>query len=212
MLGIRDATQKAWYQEGKLRAEIQERHGDKQREAMSLFRRLGFVHEVRCRRQRYFHCGILGGTVVAVRKRLAFLISEWERGVRIMNLALLGSHRPLLADKESEAVLLRRDNTELPICDDWKLEGPLPDTEIEMMRLVYDQAKLPAAWREVLGPNRVTCVSPLNAKANTRDTLEVWGEEMTSSVLLVSSQPFVSYQRAVAESIMGRCRHLDCIG
>ena len=101
---IRDATQREWYQAGKLRAEIAEKHGSKKEQVLPLFEQLGLVSEVRSNRLEHSFCLLLGATVVAVRKRLAFLLSEWERGVRFVHLAFLGSNRPLMQDKERSEI------------------------------------------------------------------------------------------------------------
>jgi len=210
--GITRAVQNAWYQNMKLRAEIAEQHGDKKDEAMPIFQKLGMVDEIRANRMKNHNCFLLGATVVAVRKRLAFLISEWERGVTWMSFVFFGSNRPLLAGKESPAVLMDTANPDLPCKEDWSMaREDLPQTEFDMMRMVYAQAKLPDGWirdKAIF----VQAVGKEGRNANTRDTLSVWGERQPDSTVLVSSQPFVSYQGIVAERVLPRGFEPECSG
>ena len=79
--GIRHATQAAWYESGKFRAQIQERHADKKIDALPYLDALGFIHEVEPLEGRNFEHGlVLGGTVTAVRRRLAFALMLMARG------------------------------------------------------------------------------------------------------------------------------------
>lgn len=208
LAGIRSATQAEWYQAGRLRAEIAEKHGHKKDEAMPLLRNLGFFNEIRAQRMTHFHCAFLGATVTAVRKRLAFLHSEWNRGIRFTDLVFFGSNRPLMKDKESPEVLLNAENSDLPFSSDWKLEDDLPQTEIEMMRMVYRQA----GW---LNEDKVVFIEATGKdgrNANTRDTLELWGNGIRGDVLVVSSQPFVSFQGIIAEKVLPSHANPECIG
>ncbi|MDD4319071.1 MAG: hypothetical protein PHW10_01975 [Candidatus Peribacteraceae bacterium] len=204
---VRDATQRQWYQAGKLRAEIIEHHAEHREQALSLLRQMGFFDAVHAESRRYEEASVLGATVVAVRKRLAFLMQEWERGVRFSRLSFLGSARPLLKDKESEAVLLNPHNAELPFPDGWTPEAALPSNEAEMMRMVLEQAEAAdTPWR---GENIVTdvfCSQPRQGRnANTADTLrDLQAARRTAKgdIVLVSSQPFVPFQDVLARNTL----------
>ena len=195
MSGILVATQQAWYEKGKLRAEIKERHGDK--DLSSFFQRLGMTHEVLTERKGDISCGLLfGATVTAVRKRLALLAREWERGARITQLVLLGSTRALLSDKESPDILLSAG--EILLKDSWSPPHTLPRTESEMMELVLDQSVLP--WNGLgIITTVVNASSESGGNPTAGDTINEWlrfGPTKTK-LLAVSSQPFVGYHDAL---------------
>jgi hypothetical protein len=212
--GIRDATQAAWYQAGKLRAEITEKHGHKKEAALPLFEQLGFMGAVKASHENYLHALVLGATVVAVRKRLAFLVSEWERGVRFSTLSLLGSERPLMADKESANVLLDPNNADLPFDASVAAPNILPTNEGEMMAMVYAQATSRFPWGDL--PMQLVVAPKIEGRnANTADTLLEWNKLslMGGRCLVISSQPFVTYQGVIARKNLSR-RHdvVDCAG
>src|SRR5690606_17150403 len=93
LLGIRNSTQSTWYQSGKIRASIGEEHGDLKTALMPFFMKLGLINEVLASNREYNNVLLLGATLLAVRKRLAFLMKEWDRGVRFQQVVLLGSSR-----------------------------------------------------------------------------------------------------------------------
>lgn len=196
--GIRDSTQAAWYQAGKLRAEIKDQMevGQLRNDCLGPLAALGFLREAEAPETSYSYALVLGATVVAVRKRLAFLRDEWERGVRFREIVLLGSERALLPDKEGMDVLYNPQNAELPFPEDRaKTAETPPRNEIEMMVAVYKQPDFPWTSRGITA----TAIHA-TGKANTSDTVQVWLQEEQpepGACLAVSSQPFVSFQQVV---------------
>lgn len=213
LLSIRDATQKEWYQAGKLRAEIVEQHQEKRGEAMPLFAELGCVHEINAPIKDYLHALVLGGTVTAVRKRLAFFRKQWQEGVRFQKLFLIGSQRKLIPGKEAESVIFNPENAELPYDAPQKPPSYIPQNEADMMTAVYQQAANRFPW-----DMKMTLVSSGDVgerPANTEETLNTWMRmgSMGGKCLVVSSQPFVSFQQLISTKVLGR-KHprIDCIG
>ncbi len=207
--GIRDATQKAWYQKDKLHFEIQERHSYLREVAMPLFEKLGMVRSVHVSKEKKFVkfdvALIHGGSLKAVQKRVTFLDLEWYANeVRFKTVGLIGSRRQL---KESEQLHLME-----PVIWGTKFDVPAKDesnvnTEFEMMCEVYKRAHL--IFRNkispILGPSAIA-----KADADTEETLREWLKEHSSfptSILFISSQPFVQHQHLIAEKILkDRCQ------
>lgn len=214
LTNIRDATQTAWYQAGKLRTEIEERHGTKRDDAMPLFAELGFVGDVNPQCQHYLHALVLGGTVVAVRKRLAFLMKKWNEGMQFNNIHLIASKRPLLPDKESQNVIFNPMNAELPFDVPRKTITSVLQNEADMMSTVYALSQNKFPW----GDMKMQLVSAENVgsrPANTEETLTAWNKLslMGGKCLIVSSQPYVSFQELIARKVLSK-RHarIDAIG
>ena len=218
--GVRDATQAAWFQAGKLRAEIAEKHGDKKNAALPLFAALGMIDAVRVPPTDYLYALVLGGTVVAVRKRLSFLLDALVNSATCGTVVLLGSERPLLAEKESPEVLLKWDNDEFPFPEEWHPRRELPTTEAGMMELVYDQVSHLFLQQGC----KVQCVNSRKREGRnptTRDTVVDWlnldadmlkPEPIPGLCLAVSSQPFVGYQELVLRRVLPDNFGLTCVG
>lgn len=204
---IRDATQKQWFQQGRIRADIVEQHGAIKNQAMQLFSSLGFVQAVRPpeENRHYKHAFLLGAKLRAVRKRLFYLKELWDNGCRFDNIHLLGSSLPLGDDELGE--LSNAQNAEFPFEESVTLAGVT--TQATMMKCVYQQSLSLLPWKATVG---MTCLrmGPDREKANTEDTFVAWDEikrhESTGTCLVVSSQPFVSFQRVIACKVLGQ-RH-----
>lgn len=139
---------------------------------------------------------LLGATVVGVRKRLSYLLEQYDRGLRFKRLYLLGGARPLDVTKESSPILCSP--AELPFKPDWTAPSELPTTEAGMMQLVFDQSDLPGSWEAVL------IDTPLQPTAdgktrhpNTMDTVKMFAQcgAQPGMYVAVSSQPFVARQK-----------------
>lgn len=218
---IRDVTQATWYQAGKLRSDIDEKYGGKRQMLMHLLQQLGFVHEITVEGK--FDIAVIPGAMLTgFRKRLAFLMSLWEKhGVRFSRIVLLGSKRPLNKDKEGAEKLFQRDNTELPIRPDWTEMKAAPTDEAGMMQMVYDQARLPWESQPEYAPIFVaTPLKERNQNPNTRDTIEDWlarfvtREDKKKGLLTVvaSSQPYVSFQHFVFNEMLPEAWTLRSVG
>lgn len=199
--GIRDSTQSTWYEAGKFRAAIVEQHAQLKTDLMPRFFKLGVIDPVQAKELEYDLAIVLGATLTAVRKRIAFLSKEWERGVRFRQIVLIGSSRKLMPDKEGPELLFKSDNLDLPFDGNWVNPEGLPETEGQMMGLVYDQIKNRLGWGEI---PLTHSVHP-GARANTAETFEYWLQEhkvTPCKCLLVSSQPFVADQELAACEVL----------
>lgn len=210
LMGIRNSTQSTWYQSGKIRANIGEEHGDLKTALMPLFMKLGLMEEVKAKDREYDNVLLLGATLLAVRKRLAFLMREWNRGVRFQQIVLLGSGRPL-TEKESAESLFDSKNPELPFDEEWAKPPVFPGNEGEMMWMVYDQAASRFPWKNEA--EVIFCIHP--GKANTEETILHWMEVKTplpGKCLAVSSQPFVGYQELTVRKVLPDSFLVEAIG
>ncbi|CAG8652623.1 16475_t:CDS:1 [Racocetra persica] len=217
---IVDDMQKNFLREqGKERWQIIDKYQDKKNKLVPLFSELGMFHKVKSAQSHYSCALILGGLLQSVRNRLAFLVSEWERGVRFNEIVLLGSSRPLVPEKESPEKLKNKTEPILPARSDWEFEGKLPTNEIEMMSFIFDQAQLPEGLRSL----KVTAVNAPNKRdkngeerrAQTADTIITWLNEakpVAGSLLAVSSQPNIGYQHEVVLHCLPRKFQLETIG
>jgi hypothetical protein len=186
---------------------------------LKILRALGLINEVRAPtdRDHYYHGALLlGATVIAVRKRLAFLLEECDRGMSVARqLFLLGSGRKLDPTKESTEVLLKP-APELPFKPGWSMSPgqPLPETEIAMMKLVIDQSLTDEWSYEAI---------PAPSSADTEATFECWklttsnwrqetGRGDGNRFLIISSQPYVGHQLAVAKRVLGSSVKITAIG
>lgn len=192
LVSIRDATQEAWYQAGKLRSEISDHAGieDVRDDVLRCVQLLGCIDEVSPPSQHFEYAFLLGGTVVAVRKRLRYLM---ESESRFTTLVLMGSERKLLADKEAPDILFNPKNTEFPFPETHSCSSDThPTNEIEMMHLVLKQSDFARLRKPVV----TVCGQ---GRANTAQTIQEWlrASPEPGACLAASSQPFVSFQQIV---------------
>lgn len=155
---------------------------------------------------------------MSVRKRLAFLVREWNRGVRFDHIIMLAGQRPLDAELESLSVLYDRKNKELPIRQSWHEPQLPPKTETEMMRMIFEQAQLPEALAKV--QFRVID-TPMQKRADgsvcrptTGDTVNAWLAQNPEpgNCLVISNQPYVAYQDSVMRCLMPKSFTIETIG
>lgn len=203
---VREATQAAWYQAGKLRAEIQALCKDeiKKALAMPIFKQLGFVDAVKPKGAKFNYIVFLGAALGGYRKRVKYFAdvsSSVEENEE--ELISLGGERPLL-DKENEQALLHPEKSDLifPIKEGFSFNGNLPTNEAEMMDLVWKQSALPESWyskkRYLVTTPRIPDETKEDGfrNPNTEETMRTWLSlnPKPGRVLLISSQPFVSFQ------------------
>ncbi|CAG8720391.1 hypothetical protein C2G38_2102826 [Gigaspora rosea] len=217
---IVDDMQKNFLREqGKERWQIIDKHQDKKNKLIPLFSKLGMLHEIKSMQSHYSYALIFGGLLPSVRNRIAYLASEWERGVRFNEIVLLGSSRSLVPEKECPEMLKNKTDSILPARSDWEFEGKLPTNEIEMMSFIFDQAQLPEGLRSL----NITAVNAPNKRdkngeerrAQTVDTIITWLNEakpVAGSLLAVSSQPHIGYQHEVLRLCVPSIFQLETIG
>ncbi len=147
------------------------------------------------KQKRYESIVILGATSAAVEKRYKFLFDLSEQGICSEKIYLLGSTRELKTGNASDQEFAKQ------------LEAlSIPTTEMEMMLKIWDQLEKPALFRTVVpipvqAPNH-----PDGTRANTEDTLNALIElnDDLKQVLIISNNPYVSYQHAVCRKVLGK--------
>jgi hypothetical protein len=191
---------------------------DQSNKIVPILKQLGLLQEVQAEQKDYRYGILLGATVTNVRKRLVFLIEEWNRGVRVDELVILAGQRILDPDIESAAVLYDRKNDIVPIKQSWQEPEVLPKTETEMMRMVFEQAELPEGLAKIPctiidAPMQKTIDGSIR-RPTTGDTVNTWLEKKPNpdSCLVVSCQPYVTYQDSVMRTLMPASFSLETIG
>lgn len=197
---LNDQFQTDWYHGGKLRKDIVEQHGqiDRQR-AIELFRALGMVDEVAPSPGLYSYILVLGCAAWCVERRISFLLNKH---ITTRKLMLVGSERQL-DDKEREFLRERKLNF-VAVRPYLKVET---STEILMMLALLRRIGFPGPSEDI-----VEIVAPPdpfdNGRGswipNTGDTLRYWlrREPRIGTCLVVSSQPFISYQETIARKVL----------
>lgn len=213
--------QQRWFQEGFLRYQIKgEPPCDEDR---TLLRTLGFIDEIppptgvadrydpetRATLDRplsYTGMLLLGALRSRIVSRLFYLTTVASRLTFNLDwkIYLLGGARPLDPEKESPFVLCTP--AELPFLEGWIAPETLPTTEAEMMKLVWQQSRLPMHWRAEI------VYAPMQPKPNggtrppnTADTVRVWlsdHQPPPGTYLALSNQPFVQYQELVLQRLV----------
>ncbi len=148
-------------------------------QAYRLFEQMGMIDSIIACKQHYRYAAILGSTVEIVRDRFLFLKEQWERGVRFSELIIMGAERPLAP-----------------------FERSTQKTETEMMLKLFQELDLPLEWRSM----PITVISPPIPEGKARpQTMHQFIDWMNidpepGSLLVISSQPFVGRQDAVARN------------
>jgi hypothetical protein len=176
-------TQQKWVQLGKERWEYEPVDEEKKPLLLPYFKNLGMVNAIDARQIHYDYALIHGALHSTVQKRIAHLVTQFNRGVRFKQVVLLTGQR-LLDPKTSEK--------DLPF-----------QTEAEMMLWVWENFDMPQELKKI--PYLLIDATAGNkARPNTADTLAAWlkTNPKPGSCLLVSSQPFCGYQDCVAKTIL----------
>ncbi len=211
------ATQQAWLQPAKTRADILETHGDLRSQVMELLRALGLVDAIHgsnpdVLETPYEYAGVLGAKVVGVRKRLRFALNEHWAGARFNRLCLAGSPRPL--PPEEQAQTLQWNNPELGYRENLMQGLPTPETEIGMMQFVYDLAQRSGTLDFKIPCFAVSCPPNAKHRYTTHDNMQAFREEVQpkpgARILVISSQPYVSFQALVAAQELSEATVVGC--
>ena len=202
------AMEKKWF--GDTRKFVQAFRAAPTAERLEAYKNLGFVDTVRSPVPHADVALVMGGTEEWVQDRFQALIEEWKRGVRFDSIVMLGSDRAL--DPKTEPVaekILNNSWTGIPVASALTKENAPPEaTEFGMMRYLWqpphsvqremDAAGVEVKWIESTEPGEG------RNRVNTADTVRDYirsldGQDSPSSVIVVSSQPFVGYQEATSK-------------
>jgi hypothetical protein len=189
---IVDVTQKKF-----LRGRHQERwhiedsyHGQEVN-LLPFFDRLSMVRNVYPLRLYYDYALVLGSLLETAKKRLSYLVSLWEKGLRFGQLVILGGARALTDFEKEEFKSL------LP-------GASIPETEVEMLKIMYTYVSMPQSMRQIPFILIDAAAQPNAARATTGDTVKAWlaTSPLPGTVLAISSQPFVAYQDKVVKTVL----------
>jgi len=155
--------------------------------------------------QHYNHVLILGALESRVRTRVNFLQTLWkDQNVRWDKVYLLGGKRELRPAQENSAQTISKlSGKEVGEC-----------TELDMMKFVYNETckhwdnsmqikpvPVDAPMKEIVGADGIT----KKIRPNTIDTLNHYKElagDKALKILVISNQPYVSYQNSCACSVL----------
>lgn len=219
LANIVEQTQQKWLRaSGKERWEINELYPEKRAAILALLDDLGSVAEVKPTHMHYDYAVLLGATIQRVRMRLQYLIDLHTHGVQFKKIIVLGGERPLDATLEHKDVLLNTQNGILPCKPNWKLQGSLPTTEMQMMQLVYDQTELPETMCDIpvtfINTPMITLANGTIRRPGFGETIQTWlsHNPEEGSCLIISNNPFIGYADSVVRTYMPHDFTIETVG
>lgn len=188
-------TQKCFVQKNKERWQFSEVVVSDPEALRHHFYSLGCFEAVKAQKRHYKYAILLGALRQRMQERLDFLFSEWKRGVRFDAIVLLSGKRELDKERESPP---KGVHTEAELFSYLFKQHPLASVSTGVRLSVVDANK-------VAGINRPT----------TLNTFHTWleSEPTPGTCLVISNQPYVGYQEAVARySLHGSGMVIEGVG
>ncbi|MCP6726564.1 MAG: hypothetical protein KJI69_00770 [Patescibacteria group bacterium] len=192
---LSDGIQKSWIR--KTPHQYQIPGGPPKLEDVAILRQLGMISEVPAPRGEFDGALVLGGTLLAVRKRILFLKEQYEKGTQVDKIYLLGGARVLNSETEDIGAL----NTPLPGLPFGKVGWRVTEehlsylqTEADMMAFILAQSDLPLSW------TGIPVKTPLCEDGSVPDTTDTVKRFLfqenpePGEYLVVSGQPYVARQ------------------
>jgi hypothetical protein len=149
----------------------------------------------------------MGAAFHRLKDRLEHLVEVWQQGTRFNDVVILSGARPLTDDEKSLAMLTYQ-----------LLESSCPQTETELMKLVYEKCEMPADMRQlslvvVDVPMKVNEKGAL-VRPTTGDTVNLWMQSnpKVGNCLVISNQPYVGYQDSVTKTLLPKEFVVDTVG
>lgn len=216
-------TQKKWLRPNNSeRWHLEETKNKREQEAfLELFKNIGLVDSVLPTNNQYEYLLFMGGDIHGMQERLDFLTHLVKDGLSFKKLVLLTAERPL--DDEHELVHLKnmRSFDKLRTNGDRESVRGEPvepyfqqknfnhlKTEYDLLQFLYNKSDLP----KLLDPSvALTYINTPNLfkdgilyRATTPDTIIDWLKlsPRSGSALVISSQPLIAYQNAVAQTLL----------
>ncbi len=154
---------------------------------LDTFTQMNLYTAVQPNTQIYDCAFLLGALETRVRSRFQHLVDLWKQGVKFKRVYVLAGYRELLTDREPIAEQMRKDGIDL--------------NETNMTQYVVNQM-LPEGFPEIIYVN-----APIEGnapRANTGNTFAKWKEDYGTekNILVISNQPFVSYQAAMGCKVL----------
>lgn len=204
---------RGWIRDSQIRGEAGSHHNHNRAELLPILNRLGFVEATKPSLTSYDYALVAGSTVQGVRKRLAYLGKLHAEGVRFKALVFLTGYRPLYATETAE-VLLGKEHADLPLRASWQPGSVLPTNEIEMVPWVFEQSELFETFKGIPITYIAGAALPGTPRARTDETIEAWKatNPTPGRCLLISDQPFVTYQHFMFQTLAGPQFALETVG
>jgi hypothetical protein len=177
---------------------------------------LSMIKEIKPLDYNYEYLLLFGGTLEGVRTRVAFLSKLWHRGVRFKKIIVLTGQRLLDPVIESPQELTNAHNLILSIKPNWQLKNS-PTTETDMIRMVFEQSIVPAAWQSMPIEFIDTPMQKRDGwfvRPNTTDTIQHWltTHPIPGSLLAISEQPSIGYQDALLQRFLPASFTIETVG
>jgi hypothetical protein len=202
-------TQKQWLRPpDSERWQLQETASkSEKKQLMHLFESIGLVSAIAPIQLQYDYILFMGGDLPGNLERLDYLNKLWHQNVRAKKIIFLTSSRPLDPIHESyEKIRFIINKANLPI-----------NTEYDLLKMLYSQMQLPSELRAipieyVNTPHQIR--NGRTYRATTPDTIMQWLQQhpKPGSCLVISSQPLIGYQDAVARTLLNHNFYIESVG
>jgi len=202
-------TQKVWLRPtGLERWQLNETSTDDNRaQLLQLFNASGIVKAINPTEMNYDSILYMGGDLPGMRKRLAYMLEIWKRGIRWNKISFLTAQRFLDPSHESLQKIYDISLNDFTITTSMKKPEINPHTECDLLKILYEQAQLPIDLQKVPleyinTPNKLE--NDLLVRATTPDAVAEWLKTSPNSgtYLIISCQPLVGYQHAVTRTLL----------
>jgi len=221
LASIVQATQKEWLRSpGKERWEIPEIFADKRNAFFSIFQKLNLIEAIKPTHLTYRYALVLGATVLRMRNRMAYLVEQWQHGVRFEKILFLAGQRLLDPVLEHSDVLVNAKKDQAFVRCDWKKDeaAALPATEAEAAKLVYDQVDIPDDLKKVpisfLTAPMVTMPNGQIRRPGTDEIIKLWlsTKPEPGTCVAFSNQPYCRHQGSVLQTLIPSPFAVETVG
>lgn len=181
-----------WIQQGE-RWTFQDWMEDRREEILPFLKEMGYFDERHATETHYNYAVVLGSLHASVKRRMTFLIEEWNRGIRFDQVVFLTGQRKLHPEKE-----------------------PFPHLEMEtdMMEWTWNQLEMPEELRAL--PLIVIDAKPhpFRQRPNTMLTVQRWLQDrpLPGSCLVFSCQPYLNYQEQILKMVLPTTFTVETVG
>lgn len=181
-----------WIQQGE-RWTFKDWMEEKRASIIPILDNLGYFEEKQAQESSYQYGIVLGSLHASVKRRIAFLIEEWNRGIRFDSVVFLTGQRKLHPEKEPFEDL---------------------ETETDLMIWLWDCAEMPKELRDL--PLLVIDAKPhpFRSRPNTLITVQSWlaQKPQPGKCLVFSCQPYLNYQHQILRMVLPEDFSIEVIG
>jgi hypothetical protein len=204
---IVQATQAAWLRPAdKERWQVlEDKYKDRKNELIPLLKNAQLVDEIVPAQKQYDYLIIMGALYERARKRTEYAVNLWDQGIRFKEIIVLGSERKLDPQQEPASSFAGTDQ--------------VPTTEYEMLKWVFNTIQIPTEMRQtkttfINSPNTIDEKTGKVKRATTADSIATWlaTQPTPGSCLVISNQPYIGYQDAVAKKYLPKTFSIQTCG